>query len=154
MIKHIIPLFLFFLLTPGILWTYSKKTNKYFIGLLHAVLFVFIWQYVPNFTREGMEQAKDKEPAKDKKKVDNLTFVLGDNLSSDSEVINKINAMEGPPKIEGADQIFGDGKSYLLFKNQRNKTNKLDDLIKNDILDPEMRVINKFIKFHKDYPDI
>ena len=181
MIKYLSLIFLFFIFTPGILWSYPKKTNKYLVGLLHAVLFALSCKYVMNFTQEGMEQAKaeskgeakaeSKGEAKDKTKDETkdekenegiikekkeepntLTFVLGDNLSSDSEVINKINKMEGPPKIEGADQIFGDGKSYLLFTNQKGNTNKLENLLKIDILD--MIEINKFIKFHKDYPDI
>ena len=58
MLKNIIPLILFFLLTPGILWTYSKKHNKYSIAILHAFVFAFIFYFIQSNKpiREGMQK--------------------------------------------------------------------------------------------------
>ena len=166
MIEILALLFLFFILTPGILWTYPKKTNKYLIVILHAILFVFIWNCVLDFnnTKEGMDQAKDQAETKasaetkaededeDDPPTNILKFVLGSELNSDSEVTDKIKAMDGPPQIVGASQIRGDGKSFLLFTNEKNKTSKLDNLSKIDLLD--MKRIKDFIEFHKKYPDM
>jgi hypothetical protein len=166
MIEILALLFLFFLLTPGILWSYPKKTNKYLIGILHAVLFVFIWNGVLGFndTKEGMESAKDedkaqgedegKEKANDGPPIHILKFVLGSDLYGDSAVTEKIKKMDGSPEIVGANQIKGDDKSYLLFTNAKNKTSKLDNIIEMDISDPAMKRINDFIAYHKKYPDM
>jgi hypothetical protein len=168
MIEILALLGLFFLLTPGILWSYPKKTNKYLIAIVHAVLFVFIWNVVLYFThtKEGMDSAKDKDKDKDKAKAKTkdkaqteddppihiLKFVLGRELYSDSAVTEQIKKMDGSPEIVGANQIRGDGKSYLLFTNAKNKTSKLDNLSKMDIVD--MKRITDFIEFHKKYPDM
>ncbi len=48
--------FLFFLLTPGILWTYAKKTNKYSIALLHAGVFAFVWYLIHTSIKEGLTE--------------------------------------------------------------------------------------------------
>ena len=164
MIEILALLCLFFLLTPGILWSYPKKTNKYLIAIVHAVLFVFIWNVVLYFThtKEGMDSAKDKDKAQDKDEdqakakdgppIHILKFVLGRELYSDSAVTEKIKKMDGSPEIVGANQIRGDGKSYLLFTNAKNKTSKLDNLSKMDIVD--MKRITDFIEFHKKYPDM
>jgi hypothetical protein len=171
MIQILTLVFLFFLLTPGILWSYPKKTNKYLIALLHAVLFVFIWHCVPGFNhiKEGMEKA-DKEaedddeaedkpapapvPAKKGPAPNTLSFVLETELYDDQTVTDKIKTMEGPPEIAGATQLRGPVTSYLLFTNQNNNTSKLDNLTKTDILEPNMRRIKEFIAFRKKYPDM
>ena len=198
----ILPLiFLFFILTPGILWSYPKKTNKYVIALLHAAAFVLIWNLTQYLTmhltrylanrkiREGLDETKeeDEEPKVEKKdepkvekkdepkvekkdepkvepkvekkvepKPNTSKFVLGTELYSDSEVIDKINTMEGPPTIVGANLMFGPdkNKSYLLFTNEKNNTSRLDNLIKFEIIDPKMKRITDFIEFHKKYPDM
>ena len=182
----ILPLiFLFFILTPGILWSYPKKTNKYVIALLHAAAFVIIWnltQYLAmHLTRylanrkikEGLDETKEEEvepkaepkvepkiEPKIEKKVDpksnTLKFVLGTELYSDSEVIDKIKTMEGPPTIVGANLMFGPdkNKSYLSFTNEKNNTSRLDNLIKFDIIDPKLKRITDFIEFHKKYPEM
>ena len=63
MLKHIIPLILFFILTPGILWSYSKKHNKYSIALLHASVFAFVFYFINTsfdntIIREGLNNIK------------------------------------------------------------------------------------------------
>ena len=63
MLKHIIPLILFFILTPGILWSYSKKHNKYSIALLHACGFAFVFYFINTsfdntIIREGLNNIK------------------------------------------------------------------------------------------------
>jgi hypothetical protein len=176
MIQIISLVFLFFLLTPGILWSYPKKTNKYLIALLHAVLFAFIWHCVPGFNiKEGMEKAvkegeeedeaedKDKPapvpepaqvPAKKGPAPNSLEFMLDSDLYDDHAVIEKIKTMEGPPEIAGNAQTFRPVTSYLLFTNQNNNTTKLDNLTKIDILDPKMNRIKEFIALRKKYPDM
>jgi hypothetical protein len=63
MIKILSLVFLFFILTPGILWSYPKKTNKYSIALLHACVFAFVFYLIETFSntpiREGLTE-KDK----------------------------------------------------------------------------------------------
>ena len=178
MIQILSLVFLFFLLTPGILWSYPKKTNKYLIALLHAVLFAFIWHCVPGFNiKEGMEkgmkkadkeaedddeaEAEDKPaptpapvPAKKGPAPNSLEFMLDSDLYDDHAVTDKIKTMEGPPEIAGNAQTFRPVTSYLLFTNQKNNTSKLDNLTKIDILDPKMSRIKEFIAFHKKYPDM
>lgn len=154
MIEILTLIFLFYLLTPGILWSYRKKTNKYLIGLLHAAVFAFIWNVIQNF-KEGLVVSVSEDEDEDKLPIA-LKFVLDTDLYSDPEVIAKINTMEGPPIIVGASQIRGPtkNKSSLLFTNDKNKTSKLDDLIKVDIVDPTQKKINGFIDFHKKYPEM
>lgn len=172
MIQILSLVFLFFLLTPGILWSYPKKTNKYLIALLHAVLFAFIWHCVPGFNiKEGMEKAdkegeeEDKDddkpepaqvpvPAKKGPAPNSLEFMLDSDLYDDHAVIEKIKTMEGPPEIAGNAQTFRPVTSYLLFTNQKNNTSKLDNLTKIDILDPKMTRIKEFIALRKKYPDM
>ena len=92
MLKNIIPLILFFLLTPGILWTYSKKHNKYSIAILHACLFAFVFYFIQSNTpiREGL--------AKNNKR---LGFKLFSGLKKDKEVQRKIKQVHGEKtKIE------------------------------------------------------
>ena len=48
--------FVFFLLTPGILWSYAKKTNKYSIALLHAGVFAFVWYLIHTPIKEGLTE--------------------------------------------------------------------------------------------------
>jgi hypothetical protein len=137
---------LFFLLTPGILWIYEKKTNKYFIALVHAFVFVIFFNLTEYFTnymnkyfnyREGMEQESNT-----------LKFVLATDLYNDTEVVDKIKAMDGEPKIVGSSKK----ESYLLFTSEKNVTSKLENIIKIDFFD--MVRINKFIKFHMKYPEM
>jgi hypothetical protein len=200
MIKILAPIILFFILTPGILWSYKKKTNKYVVALLHAVGFVLIWhlveQYVIHFRntqfKEGMEPPAKDPPAKDSSDDDSsdnaapanaapanaaptnaapananvsstkepvansLKFVLAPDLKTNSALIDRINTMEGPPTIVGANLIFGPdkNKSFLLFTNQKSNTSKLENLTEYDILDPKMKKIKDFIEFHKKYPDM
>ena len=203
MIKILAPIILFFILTPGILWSYKKKTNKYVVALLHAVGFVLIWhlveQYIIHFRntqfKEGMEPPAKDPPAKDpsdddssdnatpanaapanaapanaapanaapanvsstKEPVANsLKFVLAPDLKTNSALIDRINTMEGPPTIVGANLIYGPdkNKSYLLFTNQKSNTSRLENLTEYDILDPKMKKIKDFIEFHKKYPDM
>jgi len=86
MLKHIIPLFLFFILTPGILWTYSKKHNKYSIALLHACVFAFVFYFINSSTpvREGL--------AKNDKR---LQFVLSNDVKEDKAVEKQIKKVYG-----------------------------------------------------------
>ena len=86
MLKNIIPLILFFLLTPGILWTYSKKHNKYSIAILHACLFAFVFYFIQSNTpiREGL--------AKNNKR---LGFKLFSGLKKDKAVERKIKQVYG-----------------------------------------------------------
>jgi len=157
MIEILILIFLFFILTPGILLSYPKKTNKYLIGLLHAVLFTLIWNYLLNSKREGMDPAPAKNEDEDDVEdppINILKFVLTDNLYNNSTVTDKIKAMDGPPQIVGASQFEKNIKSHLLFTNAKNKTSKLDNIDKFDILDVNMKKINDFIEFHKKYPDM
>ena len=193
MIKILAPIILFFILTPGILWSYKKKTNKYVVALLHAVGFVLIWhlveQYIIHFRntqfKEGMDPSDD-DPSDDdpsdnatpanaapanaapansapanvsstKEPVANsLKFVLAPDLKTNSALIDRINTMEGPPTIVGANLIYGPdkNKSYLLFTNQKSNTSRLENLTEYDILDPKMKRIKDFIEFHKRYPDM
>ena len=187
MIKILAPIILFFILTPGILWSYKKKTNKYVVALLHAVGFVLIWhlveQYIIHFRntqfKEGMEPPAKDPPAKDpsdddssdnatpanaapanaapanvsstKEPVANsLKFVLAPDLKTNSALIDRINTMEGPPTIVGANLIYGPdkNKSYLLFTNQKSNTSRLENLTEYDILDPKMKKIKarKYLK--------
>ena len=161
MIKILTLIFLFFILTPGILWSYKKKTNKYLIALLHAFLFVFIWHFAkhlaPNYViQEGMEDQPNETPHEAPPPPNTLKFVLAPDLKTDSKVIDKINTMEGPPIIIGANLIFGPdkNKSYLLFTNQKNNTSRLDNLIQYDIIDPKLDRITKFIEINKKYPEM
>ena len=89
MLKNIIPLILFFLLTPGILWTYSKKHNKYSIAILHAFVFAFIFYFInETFSntpiREGLEK-NDKR----------FGFKLFSGLKKDKAVERKIKQVYG-----------------------------------------------------------
>ena len=174
-LKTISLLVLFYLLTPGILWSYRKKTNKYLIGFMHAFLFTIIWNVIQNF-KEGLDagpspsagtgpstgpgtgpsKSKDIDEEDDDKPPIALKFVLDTDLYDDPEVIAKINKMEGPPIIVGASQFKGPtkNKSSLLFTNYKNKTSKLDDLIKIDIVDPIQKKIKDFIEFHTKYPEM
>ena len=175
MIKILALIFLFFILTPGILWSYKKKTNKYLIALLHAFLFVLIWHlarhlarhFAPNYViQEGMENDEDEEdkpkeapkeaPKEEPPPPNILKFVLAPDLKTDSKVIERRNTMEGPPIIVGANLIFGPdkNKSYLLFTNQKSKTSRLDNLIQYDIIDPKLKRITDFLELHKKYPDM
>ena len=87
--------------------------------------------------REGMEQESNT-----------LKFVLATDLYNDTEVVDKIKAMDGEPKIVGSSKK----ESYLLFTSEKNVTSKLENIIKIDFFD--MVRINKFIKFHMKYPEM
>ena len=143
MLKNIIPLILFFLLTPGILWTYSKKHNKYSIALLHAFVFAFVFYFInETFSntpiREGMKEIKG------------ISFELEKNMKTDE--VNKalINI------IKKARTKYGKGLKISLSYDNEDGENKLKviyaggssgiNTTKKEIMDPNAKEIFKFIE--------
>jgi hypothetical protein len=88
MCKILILVVLFVILTPGILWTYPKKTNKYSIALLHAFVFAFVLYLIETFSntpiREGLEK-NDKR----------LIFSFSRDVKKDKAVEEKIKRVYG-----------------------------------------------------------
>ena len=144
MLKNIIPLILFFLLTPGILWTYSKKHNKYSIAILHACLFAFIFYLIETFSntpiREGMQ------------KIKGVKFGLKKDLENDSAEIN--------PRIEkffkNAKKKYGNdletsfvydsmykGNSFMVNAEGGRYTNQVT---KEDIMEIGSKKLFKFVE--------
>ena len=138
MIKHIIPLFLFFLLTPGILWTYSKKHNKYSIALLHACVFAFVFYLIESYTpiREGL--------AKNDKR---LSFALTQDDVKDNELKRKIKKVYGA-KTEIASSGKKEKKNYIILSKRDNKDEfDIEPITREDIMEmPNNQKINDFIK--------
>ena len=139
MIKHIIPLFLFFILTPGILWTYSKKTNKYLIGLLHAVVFAFVCHFIQSRTpiKEGLNEIKG------------LSFRLEKNMNN-RDIKKKLkeifiqaqNRYGDITKKNSYDNIEGQNVMEVITHSGSKETT----IYKEDLMDPNFKNILKFIK--------
>jgi hypothetical protein len=144
MLKILILVILFFLLTPGILWTYSKKTNKYSIAILHACVFAFVFYLIEYFSntpiREGMQDIKG------------IKFGLKKDMEKDSAKIN--------PRIEkifkNAKKKYGDDlETSFVYDSVYNSSSfmvnaeggEYSDLItKEDIMEPYAPKIFKFVE--------
>jgi hypothetical protein len=145
MLKNIIPLILFFLLTPGILWTYSKKHNKYSIALLHACVFAFVFYLIETFSntpiREGLTDAEKNR----------IHFLLASNLKSDEGVRRKIKKEFGEnTRIEYKEEDEKDKNKSQINMDVKDATDGSyfrKDISKPDIMTyPKEGKIKKFIK--------
>ncbi len=153
MLKNIIPLILFFLLTPGILWTYSKKHNKYSIALLHAFVFAFVFYLIETFSntpiREGLEK-NDKR----------LGFMLFSGLKKDKEVEIKIKQVYGnKTRIEYTSKKDEEKQkkenkepiNYIFMKRKDSKKSDGALITRDEIMEmPNNQKINNFIKANED----
>ncbi len=138
MLKILSLVFLFFILTPGILWSYPKKINKYSIALLHACVFAFVWYLIETFSntpmREGLTE-KDKmtfnyatrelytpENRKKQKMFKNV-YVSKDKNKSD-RITTILNGTESYEDITQADfddnfkRVMSNNTSMRKFKNK------------------------------------
>lgn len=127
MIKVVVTLLiLFVVLTPGILWSYAKKTDKYFIALVHAAIFVFVWSFIQPRIREGYE-------------ITSLEFKLE-------------KKMDTPRVKKQLDKFFPDAKvtydnkdgSNLLTVYGKGRSTETD-ITGADIMDKNIKNISKFI---------
>ena len=140
MLKQIIPLILFFLLTPGILWTYSKKHNKYSIAILHASLFAFVFYLIESYTpiREGMQ------------KIKGITFKLEKSMETD-DVRKKLRTI-----LEKARKKYGNKlETSVTFDNNDGENDLSVSILgrtssrntsKEEIMDKDAKEIFKFIE--------
>ncbi len=127
MIKVVVTLLiLFFVLTPGILWSYAKKTNKYFIALIHAAVFAFVWSFIQPQIREGYE-------------ITSLEFKLEKKL--DTHQIKRRLSQAFPDAKVTYDNTDGNNVLKVYGKGRSNETN----IDKNSIMTTKMKKINKFI---------
>jgi hypothetical protein len=101
--------FLFFLLTPGVLFTYAKKRNIYGIALMHSILFALVLQLTYKYilrltTKEGFTEGATTLTSEKKKA---LKSILEDWQNKNKEpltqlkqnslpYIRKINDLEIP----------------------------------------------------------
>lgn len=148
MLKNIIPLILFFLLTPGILWTYSKKHNKYSIALLHACVFAFVLYLIETVSntpiREGLEKNNKR-----------LGFKMFSGIENKKEVERKIKNVYGTKtKIEYYDKKKNgksNEKDFVFLFTKDNKTFNSINVTRNEIMEmPNNEKINTFIKDNED----
>lgn len=159
MLKNIIPLILFFLLTPGILWTYSKKHNKYSIAILHAFVFAFVFYFInETFSntpiREGLEKNNKR-----------LGFKLFSGLKKDKAVERKIKQVYGEKtrieytskkedekNKEKREKAKSSGKkankeNFVFMWTKDNKTFNAVYVSRDEIMEmPDNKTINDFIK--------
>ena len=125
MIKSLGTLFiLFFILTPGIFWSYAKKTNKYFIALLHAAIFAFIWSFIQPQIREGLKESTS------------LEFKLEKNMKTDKDVekLLKKNFKKATVNYDNAD-----GNNVLIVTVKEGGQHELD-ITKDDIKNPKKNI--------------
>jgi hypothetical protein len=138
MIEIIYLIVLFFLITPGVLWSYSKKTNKYVIALVHASIFAMIWKF------SHKEGVKDK---KKEKKRNVMEFLLLDELYKDEELKNKIRSTYPEPvRIASYETNDPVPSSIFVYYNKNGVKNKLN-ITKADILDKTN--IHEFKRVHE-----
>jgi len=135
MIKVVVTLLiLFFILTPGILWSYAKKTDKYFIALVHAAVFAFVWSFIQPRIKEGYE-------------ITSLEFKLE-------------KKMDTPRVKKQLDKFFPDAKvtydntdgSNLLKVYRKGGSNERD-ITGAEIMDPKIKNISEFIDEVKNTTD-
>jgi hypothetical protein len=137
MLKHIIPLILFFLLTPGILWTYSKKHNKYSIAILHAGVFAFVLYFIQSYTpiREGLQKIKeikfDLEKEMKSKEVDDQLISISNFLKNRYKCNVKYN--------------FKSKKGDNMLRVSIPGSTKGVGINKEDIMDPNVERITQFV---------
>jgi hypothetical protein len=127
-------IFLFFLLTPGILWSYSKKTNKYSIAFLHASVFAFIWYFIHKQFNiiEGMER---------------IEFVLKDDLFNEANK-SKVNKAFGKylPDNVYVRRSNKKGNKFVVIRESDGAKTSLD-ITQSDIDAPSK--IKSFIKKYR-----
>jgi hypothetical protein len=155
MLKILSLVFLFFILTPGILWSYPKKTNKYSIALLHACVFAFVWYLIEIFSNTPMREGLAKN---DKR----LSFIIMQpDDKKDKEVERKIKQVHGN-KIEISYTAISEktkqkakekGReiktSYHIALTKRDNKDEyeVEPITREDIMEmPNNQKINDFIK--------
>lgn len=128
MIKVVVTLLvLFFILTPGILWSYAKKTDKYFIALVHAAVFAFIWSFIQPRIREGYE-------------ITSLEFKLEKKMDT-PHIKNRLNKFFPEAKVT-YDNTDG---SNILKVYGKGRSDEKTGITASDIRATKMTKINKFI---------
>lgn len=135
MIKVVVTLLiLFVILTPGILWSYAKKTDKYFIALVHAAIFAFVWSFIQPQIREGYE-------------ITSLEFKLEKKMDT-PQIKNRLNKFFPEAKVT-YDNTDGSNLLKVYRKGGSNET----DITESDIRSTKMTKINKFIDEVKNTTD-
>ena len=127
MIKVFVTLLsLFVILTPGILWSYAKKTDKYFIALVHAAIFAFVWSFIQPRIREGYE-------------ITSLEFKLEKKMDT-PRVKKQLDKFFPEAKVT-YDNTDGSNLLKVYRKGGINET----DITGADIMDKKIKTISDFI---------